>query len=221
MKQPLPTWPRVACLLLTTLWASASAQAPAGSAKPEIYVCTDAQGRKYTSDRWISNCSDREQTILNPSGTVKAKVGPALSAQERSRLEAEKRAAQQELARQEEEKKRDRSLFVRYPDLASHQKERNAALANVARVKQASTERIQELQAELKRLDEEMAFYQKDPRRAPAALRRQLDDAKQSLVTQQKFQQSQDAEIQRINARFDNEQKRLTPFWRQAAEQEP
>ena len=33
-----------------------------------IYTCTDANGRKLTSDRPIPACLDREQNVLNPQG---------------------------------------------------------------------------------------------------------------------------------------------------------
>ena len=51
---------------------------------PGVYTCTDAKGRKLTADRPIPECTDREQKVLNPSGTVKAKIGPTLTAQERA-----------------------------------------------------------------------------------------------------------------------------------------
>src|ERR1035437_9053119 len=65
--------------------ASASALAQVQPAQPAastpgIYTCTDARGRKLNSDRPIAECSDREQKILNPSGTVRAKVAPTLTA---------------------------------------------------------------------------------------------------------------------------------------------
>ena len=56
-----------------------------------IYTCTDARGRKLTSDRPIPECSDREQTVLNPSGTVRAIVPPTLTGPERAALEARQR----------------------------------------------------------------------------------------------------------------------------------
>ena len=56
-----------------------------------IYTCVDAKGRKITSDRPIVDCIDREQVELNPSGTVRRKVGPSLTAQERAALAIAKR----------------------------------------------------------------------------------------------------------------------------------
>ena len=72
--------------ILCAIWGiSAWAQQPPVTGG--VYTCTDAKGRKLTADRPIAECTDREQKILNPSGTVKAKVGPSLTAQEKADLE--------------------------------------------------------------------------------------------------------------------------------------
>jgi hypothetical protein len=184
---------------------------------PEIYTCVDAQGRKLTSDRPIMACRDREQRILNPSGTVKAKVGPTLTAKELSLLEAKTRAEQVERARLEEEKRRDRALLVRYPTPAAHQKEREEALANISRVKQTAAARVTALLVQRKQLADEMAFYQKDASRAPQKLKRQIGEVNQALAAQDRFLADQNAEVARINTRFDSELLRLEPLWRMAA----
>jgi hypothetical protein len=185
--------------------------------EPGIYTCTDAKGRKLTSDRPIAECRDREQKILNPSGTVKAKIGPTLTAQELSQLEAQNKAELAEQARLVEEKRRDRALLIRYPNPGVHEKERAEALANIAHVKQTAADRVTQLQADRTKLTGELAFYKKDPSKTPARLQRQLDELDQSLAAQERFIADQDKEIDRTNARFDNEAVRLTPLWRMAS----
>ena len=104
--------PLLTALLLASLSGVTSAQAQ--QINPQgIYTCVDAKGRKLTSDRPIAECTDREQKVLNPSGTVKTKVGPTLTAQERTELEAKDKAEQEERARINEEKRRDRALLDR------------------------------------------------------------------------------------------------------------
>ncbi len=181
---------------------------------PQIYTCVDAEGRKLTSDRPIRQCLDREQKILNPSGTVKGTLGPVLSAQERSEQAMRAKAENEERARQNEEKRRDRALLVRYPSPEAHQKERAEALAHVALVKQSAVLRVNQLQQDKAKLTEEMAFYQKDPTKAPPKLRRQIDEVNQALAAQDRFMVEQDSESQRINSRFDEEYQRLLVLWR-------
>jgi len=198
-------------LLMMVLCTPLVAQTP--SSTPEIYSCTDAQGRKITSDRKILECNDREQRILNPSGTVKARIGPTLTAQERGRVEAQTKVREQERARLEEEKKRDRALLVRYPTAALHQQEREESLRQVLIVKHAALVRVTELMAERTKLEDEMAFYTKDPSKMPQKLRQQIDAVLQALAAQSRFLADKDNEITRTNTRFDEELKRLKPLW--------
>ena len=178
-----------------------------------IYTCVDAQGRKLTSDRPIAACVDREQKVLNPSGTVKAKVGPTLTVQERLEQEAREKKELEERNRLAEEKRRDRALLARYPDKAAHDKERAEALAQVATVRHAAITRVEELLKQRKKIDEEMEFYKKDPSKAPPQLRRQVDENAQSMAVQGSFIADQDAEVRRVNARFDEELGRLKQIW--------
>lgn len=206
----------VSGVLLTMLsgMTVAQAQQPGNANNGQgIYTCIDARGRSLTSDRPIPECTDREQKVLNPSGTVKARVGATLTAQERTALEAKEKAAQQERARLNEEKRRDRAMLARYPNQAVHDKERAGALAQIAVVRQAATNRVQELLRQRAVLNDEMEFYKKDPSKAPPSVRRQVDELAQSLAIQDRFIADQDAEIKRVNARFDEELTRLKRLW--------
>lgn len=188
---------------------------------PEIYTCLDARGRKLTSDRPIAECRDREQKILNPSGTVKTRIGPTLTAKERAEQEAKEKAEQAQRAMLEEEKRRDRALLIRYPTQSAHQLERSNALDHINRVKQTAQVQVTDLQAQKIKLLDEMAFYAKDPSRAPQRLKRQLDEVNQTLAAQGRFLADKDAEIMRVNARFDAEQQRLAPLWQLATAPKP
>ena len=178
-----------------------------------IYACVDAKGRKLTSDRPIPECIDREQQVLNPSGTVRSKVGPTLTAQERAAVEAKEKLAAEESARRDEEKRRDRALLLRYPGKAVHDAERAEAIAQIIVVKKAALNRIEELTRQRATVNVEMEFYKKDASKAPPSLRRQVDDVTQSLAVQGRFVADQDGEINRVNARFDEELARLKSLW--------
>lgn len=178
-----------------------------------IYSCVDSKGRKLTSDRPIAECADREQKLLNPSGTVKAKVGPTLTAPERAEAEAKEKLALEERARKDEDKRRDRALLTRYPNKAVHDNERVEAVKQIGVVKAAATTRVAELLRQRAELDAEMEFYKKDPSKAPARLRRLVDVMAHNLDVQKRFIADQDGEIVRVNARFDEELVRLKQLW--------
>lgn len=207
------------CVLLVALTAPALSQG--SGAVSGVYTCVDAKGRKLTADRPILECIDREQKVLNPSGTVKARVGPSLTAQERAEQEQKAKREAEEQNKAADEKRRNRALLTRYPNKAVHDKERNEAVAGVELVIRAAKGRIDELTVQQGRLDQEMEFYKKDPSKAPAYLRRQVDETQQSMAVQKRFIGEQEAEIHRINARFDDELSRLKPLWAAAQASTP
>ena len=178
-----------------------------------VYTCVDAKGRKLTADRPIPECTDREQKVLNPSGTVKLKVGPTLTAQEKAEQELKDRKAAEELSRLAEEKRRDRALLTRYPNKATHDKERAEALEQISVVIKAATTRLDELVKQRVSIEEEMEFYKKDPTKAPAYLKRQQEENAQSQAVQKRFIAEQESEIRRVNVRFDDELVRLKQLW--------
>ena len=207
----LMVWRRA--LVLCVLLSPAASMAQGTLSASGVYTCVDAKGRKLTSDRPIPECVDREQKVLNPSGTVKAKVGPNLTAQERSDQEAKERQEADARATLAEEKRRERALLIRYPGREVHDKERHEAVAQVGAVTLAASKRIEELLQDKRKLDDEMEFYKKDPSRAPQSLRRQIEDVNQSVAVQKRFIGEQENEVRRINARFDEELVRLKVLW--------
>jgi len=197
--------------LLTLGWtAGASAQTSAQG----IYTCVDGQGRRLTSDRPIPECLDREQNQLGKTGVVRRVLPPSYTADERARLEAQRKLKAEQLARQAEEKRRQRALLIRYPTQASHDKERAEALDQIDDVVGAVRKREQALAQQRKAIDTEMEFYQRDPDRAPVALRRKLDDNQQQMLEQKRILEDKAQEKQRINARFDQELVKLRELWR-------
>jgi hypothetical protein len=183
----------------------------------DIYTCTDAHGRKITADRPIHECIDREQRELTSSGTVKRKVGPSLTAEERALEEEKQRIELEERNRQLEEKKRDRALLTRYPNKASHDKERVQALAQVDDAIVTARANIDMLSKQRKQLDSELEFYAKDPSKVPLKLKRAIEEHEQHVDAQKRFIANQDSEKKRINERFDEELVRLRQLWAQRA----
>ena len=186
----------------------------AGNAMAQgIYTCTDAKGRKLTSDRPIADCIDRTQQEMTPSGTVKRVLGPTLTAQERAVQEEKEKAAAETQIYQLEQKRRDRALLSRYPNLSTHDKERSAALSQVDEVIKAAAKRSVELAEQRVGINSEFEFYKKDPSKAPQGLKRRLEENDASIGIQQRFITDQDAEKRRVNLRFDEELIKLKQLW--------
>jgi hypothetical protein len=200
------------CLLAGLLGLAGAAQAQTAPVNG-IYTCVDGQGRKLTSDRPIPECLDREQKLLNPSGTVSKRVGPSLTAAERAQQEARAKQEMEEQIRLLDERRRDKALLARFPNRAAHDKVRASAIEQLGASAQAARGRLVELATQRKKLDDEMEFYRKDPAKAPQNLRRQVEENNQSVAAQKRFLADQDEEARRINSRFDEELVRLRQLW--------
>ena len=199
-------------VLLATLGADlAWAQAPGTSGG--IYTCVDRNGRRLTADRPIAECLDREQRELGPSGIVRRQIGPSLSEQERAAQEAQRRKEAEARARELEERRRERVLTARYPDKATHDVERAAAIQMVDDVTATAEKRLVELAQQRKAFDVEMEFYKKDPSKAPMSLRRKIAENEESIAEQQRFIAGQDQEKRRVHQRFDVELAQLRKLW--------
>ncbi len=200
--------PLTVALALCLLAGTAVAQKSGG-----IYSCIDSKGRRLTSDRPIPECLDREQRELGSSGVVRRVVPPSYTAEERAKLEAQRKAEELQRARVAEEKRRDKALLVRYPNQAMHDKERAEALQQVDEVIGAVNKRQEALARQRKEIDVELEFYQGDVNKAPSWLKRKLEDNEQQVQIQKRFLADQAQEKQRINGRFDEELTKLKQLW--------
>ena len=197
-------------LLACVLAVPAMAQ-PSG---PGIFTCIDSKGRRITSDRPIMECLDREQRELGKTGVTKRVVPPSYTADERSKLEAQRKAEGEVQARIAEEKRRDRALLIRYPNQPVHDKERAEALAQIDEVVSAVVRREQSLTTQRQEIGTELEFYQGDVNKAPSWLKRKLEDNESQALIQKRFLDDQAQEKKRINARFDEELAKLRQLWR-------
>jgi hypothetical protein len=182
-----------------------------GSAAAAIYSCIDASGKRLTSDRPIPACTDREQRILGPDGSVRRVVPPTPTADERAEQEARERQAVADRAAQQDAIRRDRNLMVRFPSEAAHNKARAKALDDVRNAVELSEKRLAALAIERKPLADESEFY--IGRQLPLKLRQQLDANDAATDAQRALIQNQQAEIVRINSLYDAELGRLRKLW--------
>ncbi len=183
------------------------------SAWAQIYTCVDAKGRKLTSDRPIAECIDRDQKELNNNATVKRTVKPVMTAEEQRALDAKEKTATQEKIRITEEKRKDRALLIRYPNLDAYAKERTETLAQVDDLIKLATNHMGELASQRISINAEVELYKIDPSKTPFVLKRQVEDNDNNMAAQKRFVLDQESEKKRINMRFDEELVRLKTLW--------
>lgn len=196
----------VSCVTAVLLGGNAIAQ-------QGIYTCVDGKGRKITADRLIVECADRTQQEVTPAGVVKRIVGPTLTDRELAAEEEKAKLQTTARLRDQEEKRRDQALILRYPNAASHNKERVLALAQVDQLIATAVVRTNELAAQRTVINADFEFYKKDPSKAPAALVRRRDENDSNAEEQKHYIANQTLEKQRVNARFDEELVKLRQLW--------
>ena len=187
--------------------AVVSAQKPAGS----IYTCVDDRGRLLTRDRYIAECSHKEQRILNRDGSLREVVPPTFTADERAQREAAERAARAAREARNDAVKYDRLLVARFPDKERHDRARDGGLEPSRHAIDAANGRLKELEAQRKRYDDEAEFYR--GRRLPPSLRQQIESNEVAKGAQLTAIRNARAEQDRINANFDAELARLRQLW--------
>lgn len=192
----------------------AQAQAnKASSAGSSAYSCTDASGRKLTSDRVIAACMDREQRQILSNGAVRI-IAPKATLQEKAAQEAAARAAQERQREAARERLELRALLARYPDRAALDAARAEALKSPQSQIKMAQERLEQLAQSRKGIDQELEFYAKNPDNMPQTLRRKIDMHDSAVSAQRLDITNYSAEAVRINQRFDQEALRLIALWR-------
>jgi hypothetical protein len=180
-----------------------------------IYSCTDASGRRLTSDRPIQECLDREQRLMNKDGSSRKVMPPRMSPKERAAQDEADRQKALADAAYKDAVRRDRNLLNRYPNEAVHRKAREAALDDVRGAIASSEKRIKDLQAERKPLQADAEFYK--GKALPFKLRGALEDNATSQDAQREIIENHRSELGRVNALYDVELGRLKRLWTGAA----
>ena len=198
-------WVSCVAVVLCGLLGRADAQS--------IYTCVDDQGRKLTSDRPIEACMDRNQRELNPSGTVRRVLTPPPPPKSRAQLLAEEKAESEARIRLAVQNREERALRILYPDRASHDNARAAALAKMGDAIKAATLRVRELTDQREAIGIELDFYKNSPGKVPPAIKRRVDETDVELAAQKRLIVDKEAEKLRLIERFDAESVKLHPRW--------
>jgi hypothetical protein len=152
---------------------------------------------------------------LNKDGSVRRVIPRPMTQEEQKAraLEAKKRLEEEE--RVLAQRRRDRSLLEAYADEGEIEAARVKALDTSNEVIRRSQARIERMDAERKRLDEESEFYKK--RDLPDSVKRAYANNEQEKAAELKIVRDARAEMQRINERFDAEKKRFRELLSQGA----
>ncbi len=196
----------VACLLVT---------ATAGAQSPTMYSCV-ANGRTYTGDRPPPECANSDIRELNRDGSLRRVIPRPLTPEEQKAKAAEARKKAEEEEKLLAQRRRDRSLLEAYANEQEIEAARVKAISTSSDVVKRSQMRLDRIDAERKRLQDETEFYKK--RDVPDNIKRALANNEQERIAEQKIMADAQAEIQRINDRFEADKRRFRELVSQGAQ---
>ena len=149
--------------------------------------------------------------MLNKDGSLRRIMPPSYTAEERTAIDEAERKRAAAAAAKKDAVRRDRNLLIRYPNLAAHNKAREAALDDVRKAVRASEQRLAAIEAERRPLLNEAEFYK--GKQLPTLLKQQLDANEAAATAQRDAQVNQKAELDRIGKRYDVELAHLKRLW--------
>jgi hypothetical protein len=173
----------------------------------EVYVCTDATGRTITADRPPRECASVPIKEMRPDGSVRRVIEPPLSAEERAARAERARKEYLEQERKRAQARRDIALMETYANEDEIEAARQLALNSREALIERAKRRLEDYARERKRLQNEAEFYVN--REMPAKLQHAFEANESLTQSEQKLIADMQAEMVRINERFDAEAKRF------------
>jgi hypothetical protein len=190
------------------VWAALAALAVAAApASATLYVCTTADGRTITSDRPPPECANLPVKELRSDGSVRQVIEPPLTEEQR-RARAEK--LRREYLEQEAKRtraRRDIALMETYASEVEIEAARHAALSSRQVMIDRSKQRLETFAAERTKLENEVEFYAN--RKLPAKLEQAIEANKDLTQAEHRLIADMQADMARINQRFDTELSRF------------
>ena len=201
----------VGALLVT---AASSAWAAQGTSLGSIFTCT-VNGKTFSGDRPPQECANADMRELNRDGSVRRVIARPLTQDElRARaLEAKKRLEEED--KQLAQRRRDKSLLEAYASDEEIEAARAKSLESATQAMVRAKARIDNLNGERKKLDDEAEFYKK--RVLPDQIKRSFVSNQQEVSQAEKILNEALIETKRINERFDAEKKRFRELLAQGA----
>jgi hypothetical protein len=191
-------------LRLAALALLAAAAAPAAAT---LFVCTDPRGRTITADRPPPECADVPIRELRSDGSVRRVIEPPLTEEQRRERAEKARREYLEREAKRSQARRDVALMETYASENEIEAARQAALATRQTLIDRAKQRLDAFAVERKKLDSETEFYAN--RKMPEKLERAIESNKELVAAERRLIAEMQADMARINERFDAEADRF------------
>jgi len=184
-------------------FALALAAAPVSA---DMYVCTTPSGRTITSDRPPAECASVPIRELRPDGSVRRVIEPPLTAEQRKARSEQAQREKHEHEAKRSQARQDLALLETYATEKDIEAARKAALVSRQAMIDRSMKRLDSFAVERKKLDEEAEFYVN--RKIPDKLEHAIEANKSLAEAEHRLIAEMQADLARINKRFDAEAER-------------
>ncbi|AIY43850.1 hypothetical protein LT85_4692 [Collimonas arenae] len=183
----------------------------------QIYTCKDAAGRTVTGDHQMPECADRKIVELSKAGVVKREIPAPLTAEQRRQQDILDEKRRTDAAAEEQRRQQDRALLARYRSEADIESSRRYYLSLSQDLIKRDQIGIDDAQNQLKAANTEAEFY-KRKKTLPLNLRNKIEGANRDIAYNQKNMADHQAELARINGKFDETLKHYRELATAAAE---
>jgi len=164
----------------------------------QIFMCKDAAGHTLTSDRPIPECADRVMRELDNRGMVRHEIAPPMTAEQKRQQQADEAKRKADQAAAQEQKRNDRVIRLRYRSEADIEAARKRSLAPLQDKLQREKASLAAGQAERQHAQSAADAHQRSDAAVPPASQHEL-----AAAASQKVIEECEAEIEHINAHFD------------------
>lgn len=180
---------------------------PIAAQAQSIYICKDAAGKTFTSDRLLPECAGRAVREMDKSGMVRREIPAPLTPEQKrqKQLEEERLKAEAEMAAQQ--KQADRAMLARYRNEKDIAQARKRTLELVQEQIKRESATLAEVEKDRKDVQQKIDLIgNKKP--VPPYLQVRLAETDQSMAAVKKKITDHQAEEAQINLKFDATLKR-------------
>jgi chromosome segregation ATPase len=180
---------------------------PIAAHSQSIYICKDAAGKTFTSDRLLSECAGRAVREMDKNGMVRREIPAPLTLEQKRQKHAEEERIKAEAEAAEQQKQADRAMLARYRNENDIADARRRTLELVQDQITRESGALATAEKDKKEVQQKLEqFGNKKP--VPPFLQAKLTEGDQSIAAIKKKIAGYQAEAAQINLKFDATLKR-------------
>lgn len=176
-------------------------------AQAAIYICKDASGKTFTSDRLLPECAGRAVREMDKNGMVRREIPAPLTAEQKRQKKLEDERLKAEATAAEEQRQVDRAMLARYRNEGDIEIARKRTLELVNDQVRRESDALAAAEKERKDVQQKIA-QASNKKPVPQSLQTKLAEADQSIVAIKKKLAVYENEEAQIHQRFDATLKR-------------